>query len=56
MGMLKVHWRKEEDKELISAPTISKQIMERQEGRERVGDKPLPEAGQVADHRAHLSL
>jgi hypothetical protein len=41
-------------KELTSAQTISEQMLERQEGQEQVGDKPLPEAGQVADHRDHL--
>jgi hypothetical protein len=51
MGKLKVHRRKGEGKELISAQTLSKQALERQEGQ---GDKPLPEAGQVVDHRDHL--
>jgi hypothetical protein len=41
-------------KELISAQTISKIKLERQEGREKVGDKPLPKAEQVVDHRAQL--
>jgi hypothetical protein len=29
-------------------------MLEKQEGQERVGDKPLPEAGEVADHKTHL--
>jgi hypothetical protein len=29
-------------------------MLERQEGQEWASDKPLPEAGQVVDHRAHL--
>jgi hypothetical protein len=29
-------------------------MVERQEGGKQVGDKPLPKARQVADHRAHL--
>jgi hypothetical protein len=40
--------------ELISTQTTSKQTLERQEGQEQVGNKPLPEAGQVVDHRDHL--
>jgi hypothetical protein len=41
-------------KELISGQTFSKQMLKWQESREQVGDKPLPKAGQVADHRAYL--
>jgi hypothetical protein len=29
-------------------------MLERQEGQQQLGDKPLPEARQVADHKAHL--
>jgi hypothetical protein len=42
------------DKELISAQTISKHMLERHEGQKQVGNKPLPEAGQVVDHKDHL--
>jgi hypothetical protein len=41
-------------KELILAGTISKQALERQEGGQQVGDKPLSEAGKVVDHSTHL--
>jgi hypothetical protein len=41
-------------KELISVRTLSKQKLERQKSQQQAGDKPLPEAGQVADHKAHL--
>jgi hypothetical protein len=43
---------RERGKELISVQTLSKQTLERQKGEELVGDKPLPKAGQVVDHRA----
>jgi hypothetical protein len=33
---------------------MSKQMLERQEGLEQAGDKPLPEAGQVAVQKANL--
>jgi hypothetical protein len=33
---------------------ISKQKLERQKGQQQAGDKPLPEAGQVVDHKAHF--
>jgi hypothetical protein len=52
--MLKVPWRKGEEQGANLSRTISKQMPEREEGQEQVGDKPLPEAGQVADHRDHL--
>jgi hypothetical protein len=34
--------------------TISKQKLERQEGRKKAGNKPFLKAGQIADHRAHI--
>jgi hypothetical protein len=34
--------------------TISKQMAGKAEGQQRVGNKPLPEVGQVVDHKAHL--
>jgi hypothetical protein len=49
-----VHWRRGEGKELISVQILSKQSLERQKGRQQVGDKPLPEIGQVVVHKAHL--
>jgi hypothetical protein len=41
-------------KELISVQTFSKQRLERQKGWLQVGDKLLPEIGQIAVHKAHL--
>jgi hypothetical protein len=41
-------------KELISRQTFSKQRLERQEGQQWAGDKPLPEIRQVSLHKAHL--
>jgi hypothetical protein len=41
-------------KELISVGTFSKQSLERQMGRQWMGDKPLPETGQTEVHKAHL--
>jgi hypothetical protein len=29
-------------------------MLERQEGRQQVGDEPLPEKGQVENHKAHF--
>jgi hypothetical protein len=40
--------------ELISVRTLSKQTLERKKGGEQAGNKPVPEAGQIADHRDHL--
>jgi hypothetical protein len=34
--------------------TFSKQRLERQKGQQLVGDRQLPEVGQVADHKTHL--
>jgi hypothetical protein len=39
---------------LISTGTFSKQRLKRQKGWQRAGDKPLPEIGQIAVHKAHL--
>jgi hypothetical protein len=41
-------------KELSSVGTFSKQKLERQKGQQWVGDKPLPEIGQIVVHKAHL--
>jgi hypothetical protein len=41
-------------KELIYPRTISKQMAGKAGRPTTVGDKPLPEVGQVADHKAHL--
>jgi hypothetical protein len=41
-------------KKLISPQTSVNKWLERQEGWWRVGDKPLPEIGQVLVYRAHL--
>jgi hypothetical protein len=41
-------------KELISVGTFSKQRLQRQKGSEQVGDKPLPEIGQIEVHKAHV--
>jgi hypothetical protein len=43
--MLKVHWRKRRGKLVISVRTISKQMLERQEGREWAGSKLPPKQG-----------
>jgi hypothetical protein len=50
---LKVHWRKGEEQGANLCRSIKKQMPEKQ-GQQLVGDKPLPEAGQVADHKNHL--
>jgi hypothetical protein len=41
-------------KDLISMGTFSKQRLEKQKGQQWVGDKPLPEIGQIEVHKAHL--
>jgi hypothetical protein len=41
-------------KELVFVGTFSKKRLERQKGHQQMGDKPLPEIGQVAVCRAHL--
>jgi hypothetical protein len=42
-------------KKLITVRTFSKQSLERKKGRQWVGDKLLPEIGQIVDDKAHLS-
>jgi hypothetical protein len=54
MELSEVHQRRGKSKELISMQTFSKQSLESQKGQQQVGDKPLPEIGQVAAHKAHL--
>jgi hypothetical protein len=34
--------------------TFSKQSLERQKSKQQVDDKPLPEIGHVAAHKAHV--
>jgi hypothetical protein len=45
-----MHQGNREDQEA----TLSKQTLERQEGQEWAGDKPLPDAAQVVDDSVHL--
>jgi hypothetical protein len=49
-----MHWRRGEGQGANLSKTTSKQMPERQEGQEQASNKPLPEAGQVVDHRDHL--
>jgi hypothetical protein len=52
--MLNLHWRKGAGKGANFSTKLS--VSKGSEGRERADKKPLPEAGQVVDHRAdHLS-
>jgi hypothetical protein len=50
----KAHHRSGESKVLISAQTYSKKRLKSQKGWQRAGDKPRPEIGQGAVHKAHL--
>jgi hypothetical protein len=54
VGSLKVHQRKGEEQGANLSRTISKQTLEREEGQQWMGDKPLPEAGQVVYHKNHF--
>jgi hypothetical protein len=52
--MLKVHWRKGEGQEAGLRAELS--VNKNRKGSEdwqQVGNKPLPEAGQVVDHKDH---
>jgi hypothetical protein len=50
--MLKVHLRREEGQGADLHPNFSKQMAGKAE--QHVGDKPLPEIGQVVVHKTHL--
>jgi hypothetical protein len=52
--LLKMHWRRGKGQGAnLHELSVNKQL-ESQEGQQWVGDKPLLEARQVADHKGHL--
>jgi hypothetical protein len=53
-GTLKVHQRRGEEQGADLHVNFSEQMLERQEGQKRVGNKPLPEIGQVVVQKVHV--
>jgi hypothetical protein len=54
MEMLKVHLRKGEEQGANLWELSVNKCWKSRKADSRAGDKPLPEAGQVADQKAHL--